>query len=94
MSPRFVKSAFVAALATASVSVFARDDQASYRLHPRLGYIKVQPSKPHTGMSDAAPAASGSVATSPDARPDTCKPRVWAPPRGELRRNTPPGCHT
>ena len=93
MSLRFAKSALVAALATAAVSVLAQDGQTRYWLHPKLGYM-VQPSKPHTGTSDTAPTVSGSVAATPDARPDTCKPKYWLPPKGEMRRITPPGCRT
>ena len=96
MALQLVKSALLAAIVFTSFSSFAADRDSYQWLHPKLGYVKVQRAPADAAKADApapgsAPAASAAVAAPPDAKShaDTCKPRYWVAPKGDVRRITP-----
>lgn len=99
MALQFVKTALLAAIVFTSVSSFTADRDSYLWLHPKLGYVKVQRAPADAEKADApapvsAPAASAAVAAPPDAKShaDTCKPRYWVAPKGNIRRITPREC--
>lgn len=99
MALQLVKSALLAAIVFTSFSSFAADRDSYQWLHPKLGYVKVQRAPADAAKADApapgsAPAASAAVAAPPDAKShaDTCKPRYWVAPKGDVRRITPKEC--
>ena len=98
MALQFGKTALLAAIVFTSFSSFAADRDSYLWLHPKLGYVKVQRAPADAEKADApapvpVPAASA-VAAPPDAKShaDTCKPRYWVAPKGDVRRITPREC--